>query len=96
MIKKAQSEAQKIISDSKVTADKIKLDIENHAKNNANDILEKATKQIDAEKEKAFKEIKNNVVEISIAAASKLLEKNIDDSDNRKFIEEIIDGMGQA
>ena len=96
MINKAQSEAQQIISDSKSAADKIKKDIEDHANKNAAEILDKATKQIQAEKDKAFKEIKNSAVEISIAAASKLLEKNIDDSDNRKFIEEVIDGMGQA
>ena len=96
MIKKAQAEAQQIISDSKATADRIKKDIEDHANKNAEEILDKATKQIQAEKDKAFKEIKNSAVEISIAAASKLLEKNIDDSDNRKFIEEVIDGMGQA
>ena len=53
-------------------------------------------KSINAEKEKAVNEIKSAAVELSIQAASKLIEKNLDDNDNRKLVKEAIDKIGQA
>ena len=57
---------------------------------------EVALQSINAEKEKAVKEIKTAAVDLSIKAASKLIEKNLDSSDNRKLVTDTIDKVGQA
>ena len=36
------------------------------------------------------------VVDLSIKAASKLIEKNLDSSDNRKLVSDTLDEIGQA
>ena len=46
--------------------------------------------------EKAIQEIRSSVVDLSIEAASKILEKNLDSEDNRKLVDQTLDSMGQV
>ena len=48
------------------------------------------TKEIEAEKAKALKEIKSVAVNLSIEAASKIIQKNLDSEDNKKIAEETV------
>ena len=95
-IRKAQAEAQQIISDAKTAGEKVKLDLEAVASEKADEIIEKAKAQIDAERIKVISEIKAVAVEISLSAAAKVIEKNLDSDDNRKLVNEALEGIGQA
>lgn len=94
--KEAQSEAQTLLSDAKVMKDKMISEAVEEAKIKADAEINSALELIDAEKAKAVKEIKTVVVDLSIQAASKLIDKNLDNADNKKFINETIDEIGQA
>ena len=95
-IRKAQAEAQQIIADAKTAGEKVKLDLETIASEKADGIIEKAKAQIDAERVKVISEIKTVAVEISLSAAAKVIEKNLDSDDNRKLVNEALEGIGQA
>jgi F-type H+-transporting ATPase subunit b len=95
-IRKAQAEAQQIISDAKTAGEKVKLDLEAIASVKADEIIEKAKAQIDAERVKVISEIKTVAVEISLSAAAKVIERNLDSDDNRKLINEALEGIGHA
>ena len=96
LIKKAHSESQQIISDSKIAGEKVKNGIESAAKEKAEEMIEKAKIQIEAERQKAIQEIKSSVVDLSIEAASKILEKNMDSKENRKLVDQTLDSVGQS
>ena len=96
LVKKAHAEAQQIIADSKATGEKVKNDIESVARENAEKMIGKAKTQIEAESQKAIQEIKASVVDLSIEAATKVIEKNLDTEDNRKLVDQALDNMGQA
>ena len=96
LVQKAHIEAQQIIADSKATGEKVKNDIESVARENAEKMIGKAKTQIEAESQKAIQEIKSSVVDLSIGAATKILEKNLDSEDNRKLVERTLDSIGQA
>ena len=96
LIKKAHSESQQIISNSKTAGEKVKNEIESSAKEKAEEMIEKAKIQIESESQKAIQEIKSSVVDLSIEAAGKILEKNLDSEDNRKLVDQTLDSMGQA
>jgi F-type H+-transporting ATPase subunit b len=96
MIRKAQAEAQKIVAESKAAGERVREEIKVTAEKEAGDILEKAQHQIQTEKEKAVQEIRSSVVEFSLQAASKVLERNLDSEDNRRLIKETVDGIGKA
>ena len=94
--KEAQSEAQTLLSEAKSMKDKMISEAVEEAKVKADVEIKSALELIDAEKAKAVKEIKTVVVDLSIQAASKLIDKNLDNADNKKFINETIDKIGQA
>ena len=96
LVQKARIEGQKIIADSKVAGEKVKNDIESVARENAEKMIGKAKTQIKAESQKAIQEIKSSVVDLSIEAAEKIIEKNLDSEDNRKLVEKTLDKIGQA
>ena len=96
MIRKAQAEAQKIVAESKAAGEKVREEIKVTAEKEAGDILEKAQHQIQTEKEKAVQEIRSSVVEFSLQAATKVIEKNVDSEDNRRLIKETVAGIGKS
>ncbi len=85
---KARSEAQSILADGKVAAEKVKDDIIAKSKEQANKIREDAGNQIQVEKDKAISEIKKEVVNLTLSVAEKLIRKNLSDADNKSLIEE--------
>ena len=94
--KEAQSEAQTLLSEAKSMKDKMISEAVAEAKVKADVEIKSALELINAEKANAVKEIKTVVVDLSIQAASKLIDKNLDNADNKKFINETIDEIGQA
>ena len=96
MMRKAQAEAQQIVSEGKAAGERVKNDIQSAANDKADEIIEKAKAQIDAERRKAIQEIKSSVVDLSMGAAAKVIERNLDSDDNRKLIDKTLEGIGQA
>ena len=85
-----QKQSHQIIADSKEAAEKVKAKIENDASKKAESMLNDAKIQINAEKENAINEIKAIAIDLSIEAASKVVEKNVDNEDNRKLVNDAI------
>jgi F-type H+-transporting ATPase subunit b len=52
--------------------------------------LEETTRQIDAETRRALEQIRSEVVELSLLAATKVTSKSLDDEDHRRLIEEAV------
>ena len=88
ILTKARVEAQSILAKSRSEAEKLKGEIRQEAKVQANSILRDAEKQIQVETEKAIAVIKNEVVDLSLLVASKLIKKNLSKEDNQSLIEE--------
>ena len=85
---KARSEAQSILAESKFAAEKVKEDTIAKAKEQAIKIRDDAKKQIEVEKDKAISDIKQEVVNLTLSVAEKLINKNLNDADNKSLIEE--------
>ena len=90
MIKKAQAEAQDIVAKGKEAGNNLRDEIEKKAKEKADDLLEKSNKQIEAAKAKAIDELKSISVDLAIKAASKVINKNLDDSTNKDLAKSTI------
>ena len=50
-------------------------------------MLERARREIETEKSKAVDEIRREAIDLAIAGAGKVIEKNLDDAANRKLVE---------
>lgn len=87
---KARAEAQTILANGKAAAEKVKEDTIAKAKEQAIKIIKKTEKQIQIEKDKAIIDIKQEVVNLSLSVAKKLINKNLNDADNKSLIEETL------
>lgn len=59
----------------------------------AMDIVEKAKHEIEQEKNRALSEVRNSVVSLSLSAARYLIKKEIDETSNKKLVENFIDDL---
>lgn len=64
-----------------------KSEIISEAHAQADKVLRKATEEIDLEKNKALVELKQEVIKLSIATASKVIEQKMDDATHHKLVE---------
>lgn len=88
IITKARADAQSILVEGKAASDKVREEGLVKAKHQASLIVKNAEKQIQLERDKAIAEIRNEVVDLSLAIAEKLIRKNLTKEDNQRLIEE--------
>ena len=78
-IASARIEGQKIVSDARDAAAKLKVQLEEKAKDESEILVEKAKIDIQREKSAAIEEIRKNFSGIAIAAAEKIVESSLDE-----------------
>ena len=83
----ARAEAQKIIAEGRAVGEKLRTDMLEETHKQQQDMLERARREITGERDRAIIELRKEAVDLAIAAASKVIEKNLDDSANRKLVE---------
>ena len=86
----ARAEAQELIAQARTVAEKERAALLAQAREQYEQLLDRARKEIDSEKEKAILELRREAVDLSIAAASKLVEANLDSAANRRLVMEYL------
>lgn len=92
----AREEAAALMRGAAQTAQTRSEQILNDAKQEAAAIRAKASEDIARDRKNAVNEIKNDISQIAVSIASKVVEKEISEKDHEKLIEEFIDKMGEA
>lgn len=93
-LKETQDEVQKILEDSKIQARKQHEEIIHEANIRANGMVETAQNEINSQKERAIADINNQVSELSVLIASKVLQKEISEKDQKELVEKYIKEAG--
>jgi F-type H+-transporting ATPase subunit b len=86
-LEKARTEAQKLIADGRATAEKLRNDLLEQTKAQQQEMLDRARREIDTEKTNAIAALRREAVDLAIAGASKVIERNLDTDANRKLVE---------
>lgn len=89
----ARAEAQDILSKAKTVAQKEREALLAKAREEYEALLARARKDIDAEKDKAIEALRREAVELSIAAASRVIEANLDTEANRRLVTEFLESL---
>jgi F-type H+-transporting ATPase subunit b len=85
-LSKAEEESKKIIDQSREYADKLKEQMLKESKDQQQKIIEDASAEIERKKNAAFEELKNQIAEISINVAEKIMKENIDANKNKQIV----------
>ncbi len=86
-LEKARSEAQKLIADGRATAEKLRADLLEQTKAQQQEMLDRARRDIETEKVNAIAALRREAVDLAIAGAGKVIERNLDNDANRKLVE---------
>jgi len=92
-IEAARGEAQRFIAEGRAQAEKMKADMLEATHAQQAELLERARRDIDAEKTKAIDELRREAIDLALAGASKVIEKNLDDAQNRKLVESYLSSI---
>lgn len=95
-IKGAEEEGRQIVKDAARRAEERASDIIKAAEKEADQIKERASLDIEREKKKAINSLKDEIALISVAAASKLIEKDLDEKGHKTLVKQFIDEVGET
>ena len=86
----ARLEAQRMIAESRTTGEKLRNEMLEQTKHQQHELLERARAEIDNERKRAIADLRREAVDLALAGASKVIERNLDDQTNRKLVESFL------
>jgi F-type H+-transporting ATPase subunit b len=89
-IEAARGDAQKLIAEGRAVGDKLRAELVEETRAQQQELLERARREIEGEKVRAIAELRREAVDLAIAGASKVIEKNLDDESNRRIVESFL------
>lgn len=95
-LKEARVEAQSLVENAKKIAEDQKSDIVKAAQEEANRLKEAAKKEIQQEKEQAVVALREQVASLSVLIASKVIEKELNEQDQQKLIDDYVKQVGEV
>ncbi len=82
----ARAEASRIVAESRARAESVGKQVEAASRAEAGKLLEQAKREIGVEREKALATIRGEVVELTMSAASAVLQRNVGSEDDRRLV----------
>lgn len=86
-------EAQKLIADGRATAEKLRNDMLEQTRAQQQEMLERARRDIETEKTNAIAALRREAVDLAIAGAGKVIERNLDSDANRTLVERFLGSL---
>lgn len=89
-LKQTRKESMEIIESARINAMSEKNRIVDETKQEVNSLRDKALKDIESERNKMREDISNEVIDVALLAASKVVNRNINDDDSRKIVSDFV------
>ena len=96
LLGEARSQGQQLLADAKQAADRERSLVLEKTKQAQEALLERAKRDIAAEREKALRALREEAVDLSLAVASKLIEQRLDSDGDRKLVLSYLGSLEQA
>lgn len=95
-IEAARNDAQKILAEGRSTGEKLRAEMMEETRVQQQDMLDRARREIEAERNRAIAEMRREAVDLAIAGASRVIEKNLDQKSNRDIVEKFLSSIPTA
>jgi F-type H+-transporting ATPase subunit b len=90
----ARRQASELIAEGRAAGDGVRKEIEEKARSEALAILERARNEIGRERDAALEALRKESVDLALAAASKLMQENLDQAKDRALVERYLGELG--
>ena len=95
-IESARDEAQRIIAEARAAAEQVRGKMIEQAHGETTDLLDRARREIDAERDRAIAALRLEAVDLAIAGASRVIGRNMDDQSNRQLVESFLKSVPES
>jgi F-type H+-transporting ATPase subunit b len=92
----AKDEAQSLLAEAKNAGEKERQQLLAKARAEQEQILDRAKREIDAERDRAITDLRREAVDLSLAAAAKLVEERFDSAADRKLVQDYLGSVGDS
>ncbi|MGH7719318.1 MAG: F0F1 ATP synthase subunit B [Gemmatimonadaceae bacterium] len=92
----ARDEGQALIVEARQTAERVRAELVERAQQEQQHMLERARSEIQSERDNAIEMLRREAVDLAIAGASKVVEKNLDDDTNRRLVEGFLSSLSPS
>lgn len=89
----ARRQASEVLADAKAAGDRVRKELEDKARTEAQGIVDRARAEIERERDAALDMLRKESVDLALAAASRLLDQNLDQAKNRELVEGYLQSM---
>ena len=90
IIQRARNDAETIIAQSRSDGDRLREELKQKARAEADHIVKNAERQIQLETSRALEQIRHEAIDLSVMIASKIIKRNLSKADNEKIIDEAL------
>jgi F-type H+-transporting ATPase subunit b len=91
-----RGEAQKLIADARTAAERVRAELIEQAHAEQTNMLDRARKEIEAEKAGAIAQLRREAVDLAIAGAGRVIDRNLDQAANRQLVESFLASVTPA
>jgi len=89
-LEQAAQQAKKLMGEARDRAKSLQAELEATAREESKALIERARQTIDAEKQQALREIKDQVVDLSVAISARIVERSVDREDHLRTADELL------
>ena len=90
ILRQARIEAESIIARSREDAERLREELKQKARAEAEAVVKNAERQIGLETARALQQIRTEAVDLSVMIASKIIQRNLSKEDNERLIDEAL------
>lgn len=87
----ARRQASELLAEGKVAGEKVRKEVEEKARAEAQAIVDRALVDIERERDAALDMLRREAVDLALAAATRLMGENMDQAKDRRFVEKFLD-----
>ena len=92
----ARRQANELIAEGKAAGETVRKEVEEKARAEGQAIVERARAEIERERDLALEALRKESVDLALAAASRLMQENLDQAKDRQLVERYLSEMGSG
>lgn len=90
-LEEVRTRAQEMVAEGRTAGERVREDILGQARREQEEMLARARREIQQEMERVAEQLRIDTVELAIAAASRLVERSLDQEDSRRLVREFLE-----
>lgn len=90
-VEETRARAHELVAEGRDAGERLREDVLAEARRERDEIVERARRDIQSSVDRALEQVRADAVDLAIAAASRLVERNLDDEENRRLVREFLE-----